>query len=151
MSSVEDAQRLWRGRRLPRRLRTLASHAHHLAAGCASDRGAGACAWLGLTRGGRADVKASKRIRGGTSDAPTWFFRRNPPLRWPRIQPWGFPRPRPNLPLGLPHSGGVLVRETSPPKSFRRGNGGDWTEGLTRNRLEHSPPRWHYFTPLLFL
>src|SRR5262249_44117359 len=85
---------------------------------------------------GRAGVKASKRIRGGTSDAPTWFFRRNPPLRWPRIQPWGFPRPRPNLPLGLPHSGGVLVCETSPPKSFRCSNGGDLTEGLTRNRWE---------------
>src|SRR5262245_45353724 len=54
-------------------------------------------------------------------------------------------------PFGLPHSGGVLVCETSPPKSFRRSNGGDWTEGLTRNRLEHSPPRRHYFTPSVFL
>ena len=34
----------------------------------------------------------------------------------PRIQPWGFPRPRPNLPLDATQSGGVLVCETSPPK-----------------------------------
>src|SRR5262245_53869903 len=39
-------------------LRTLAWHPHHLAAGCASgSRTAGACAWLGLTRGGRAGVR----------------------------------------------------------------------------------------------
>src|SRR5262249_13422502 len=81
--------------------------------------------------------------------APTSLFRRNLPLRWPRIQPWGFPRPRPNLPLGLPHSGGVLVCETSPPKSFRRSNGGDWTEGLTRNRLEHSRLRGRYVPGLI--
>src|SRR5215470_10300728 len=30
----------------------------------------------------------------------------------------------------VPQSGGVLVCETSPPKSFQRSNGGDWTEGL---------------------
>jgi hypothetical protein len=60
------------------------------------------------------------------------------------------PRPRPNLPLGLPHSGGVFVCEASPPKSFRRNNGGDWTEGLTRNvwniRLYAGITlRWLYF------
>src|SRR5262245_17126483 len=36
-------------------------------------------------------------------------------------------------------------------KSFRRSNGGDWTERLTRNRLEHPPLRWHYFTLALVL
>src|SRR6516162_1427863 len=119
MSSVEDAQRLWRGRRLPRRLRTLASHAHHLAAGCASDRGAGACAWLGLTRGGRADVKASKRIWGGTSDAPTWFFRRNPPFAFAQNPTVRVPETPPEPPFGIAtQSGGVLVCATSPPKSF---------------------------------
>src|SRR5262249_61495268 len=36
-------------------------------------------------------------------------------------------------------------------KSFRRSDGGDWTERLTRNRLEDSPLRWHYFTLALVL
>ena len=95
-------------------------------------------------------VETSKRIRGGTSDAPTGSSSRSPLLRSPRIQPWGSRDPaRP--PFGLRHSGGVFVCETSPPKSFRRSNGGDWTERLTRNRLEHSPLRWHYFTLALFL
>jgi len=91
------------------------------------------------------------RLRsGGTFDAPTWFFQRNPPLH--SIQPWGFPRPRPNLPLGLPHSrAGFSSARRARRKVFRRSNGGDWTEWLTRNRLEHSPPRRHYFTPRLFL
>src|SRR5262249_45361886 len=35
----------------------------------------------------------------------------------------------------LPQSGGVFVCETNPPISLRRSNGGDWTEGFTRNRL----------------
>ena len=74
-------------------------------------------AWLGLTRGGSAGVKASKRIRGGTFDAPTWFFQRNPLLH--SIQPWGFPRPRPNLPLGLRHSrAGFSSARRGPPKRF---------------------------------
>src|SRR5215813_14350193 len=62
------------------------------------------------------------------------------------------PRPRPGTSLYTPrHSGGVFVCETSPPKSFRRSNGGDWTEGLTRNRLERSPLRRHCFMLPLFL
>src|SRR5215472_18677315 len=50
-------------------------------------------------------VATSKRIRRGTSGAPTLFFRRSLPLRSPRIQPRGFPRPRP----GHHTLGGVLV------------------------------------------
>ena len=42
-------------------------------------------------------------------------------------------------------SGGVLVCERNPPKSSWRRNGGDWTEEFTRNRLEPSPLRRHYF------
>ena len=61
------------------------------------------------------------------------------------------PETPPEPPFGLRQSGGVLVCETSPPKSFRRSNGGDWTEGLTRNRLERSPLRRHYFMLALFL
>ena len=70
------------------------------------------------------------RLRsGGTFDAPTWFFQRNPPLH--SIQPWGFPRPRPNLPLGLPRSrAGFSSARRARRKVFRRSNGGDWTEGL---------------------
>jgi hypothetical protein len=68
------------------------------------------------------------------------------------IQPWRFPRPRPNLPLGLRHSrAGFSSARRARRKVFRRSNGGDWTEGLTRNRLEHSPLRRHYFTLALFL
>src|SRR5215813_5476164 len=50
-------------------------------------------------------VATSRRIRRGTSGAPTLFFRRSLPLRSPRIQPRGFPRPRP----GHHTLGGVLV------------------------------------------
>src|SRR6516162_11546068 len=47
------------------------------------------------------------------------------------IQPWRFPRPRPNLPLGLPHSrAGFSSARRARRKVFRRSNGGDWTEGL---------------------
>ena len=56
--------------------------------------------------------------------------------------------PARNLPLGLPHSGGILVCETSPTHCCV-GNGGDWTEGLTRNRLEHSRLRRCYFSAAL--
>jgi hypothetical protein len=51
----------------------------------------------------------------------------------------------------MSQSGGVLVCERKPPKSSWRRNGGDWTEEFTRSRLEHSPPRQHYFTPSVFL
>src|SRR5262249_60729102 len=44
------------------------------------------------------------------------------------------PETPPDLPLQMPQSGGVLVCERNPPKSSWRSNGGDWTEGLTRNR-----------------
>ena len=40
-----------------------------------------------------------------------------PLLRSPRIQPWGFPRPRPNLPLGLPTVGrGSRLRDEAAEK-----------------------------------
>src|SRR5262249_42689370 len=67
-------------------------------------------------------------------------------------QPGWSPRPRPSLPLGWPPSGaGFSSARRARRKVFRRSNGGDWTEGLTRNRLEHSPLRRHYFTLALFL
>src|SRR5215475_12604619 len=68
------------------------------------------------------------------------------------IQSWMFPRPRPNLPLGLRHSrAGFSSARRARRKVFRRSNGGDWTEGLTRNCLEHALPRRHYFVPSIFL
>ena len=85
------------------------------------------------------------RLRsGGTFDAPTWFFQRNPPFAFnPTV---GVPETPPEPPFRIAtQSGGVLVCETNQPISFRRSNGGDWTEALTRNRLEHSPLRRHYF------
>jgi hypothetical protein len=101
--------------------------------------------------GARRTEAPSKRIWGGTSDAPLGSSGGTPLLRSPRIQPWGFPRPRPNLPLGLPHSrAGFSSAQRARRKVFRRSKGGDWTEGLTRNRLEHSPLRRHYFMLALF-
>ena len=88
----------------------------------------------------------SKRIWGGTSDAPTWFFRRTPPFAFAQNPIVGIPETPPEPPFRIAtQSGGVLVCETNQPISFRRSNGGDWTEALTRNRLEHSPLRRHYF------
>ena len=58
------------------------------------------------------------RLRsGGTFDAPTWFFQRNPPFAFnPTV---GIPETPPEPPFRIAtQSGGVLVCETSPPKSF---------------------------------
>jgi hypothetical protein len=61
----------------------------------------------------------SKRSWGGTSDAPTWFFRRNPPFAFAQNPTVRVPETPPEPPFrSATQSGGVLVCATSPPKRF---------------------------------
>jgi len=54
--------------------------------------------------------------------------------------------------LSTPHTrAGFSSARRARQKVFRRSNGGDWTEGLTRNCLEHTLPRRPYFVPSIFL
>src|SRR5215831_20119024 len=74
---------------------------------------------LGLGRGVSEYEAPSKRIWGGTSDAPTWFFRRNPPFAFAQNPTVRVPETPPEPPFrSATQSGGVLVCATSPPKSF---------------------------------
>ena len=78
----------------------------------------------------------------GTSGATKWFSQTEPSA----VHHEGSRDPA-RTSLCATQSGGVLVCETNPPESFGRIG----TEGFTRNRLEHSPARRHYFMLRLFL
>jgi hypothetical protein len=54
-------------------------------------------------------VETSKRIRGGTSDAPTGSSSRSPFFAFAQNPTVGFPRPRPTSLCSSTHSGGVSL------------------------------------------